>query len=811
MTFTGVLIAQSVPGIQHDWWQSASQLPIWMWFAILLSISSAVVFMYWKQRTTATPLQLGCVCLLRVVTLSITVLALINITRSKGMIELPELSIVLDCSQSSSFVDQSRNAKEESLDFRQVGLETPSRINRAKRVWLAQNGRLLRRLSEHFRLKFYCAGATLDVAQVGGFAGDGLPSEENIGELMQQISDWSPNQKESLLGTALVQIIKQNSGTTNAGIVLFSDGALTGGKSFELAIRQANRYKMPVYTVGLGDHRRPKDVEISRVHANDRVLANELLDVTCEIAAHGFRGQSCELQARLMPQGTLLDNRQLVFESDDFNANILIQLPLENQGSNIIEVGIKPLVGELSADNNHQIKVVEVIKRSMRVLLIQQYPTPEFRFLKQSLTRATNSTTGQSLFDVEYLLQSADRDYEKTDSQAISEFPTNDALNDYDVIILGEISVDQSRQKSEITARDLESLVDYVSRDQGNLVLVPSSSGALIQYLESPLEKLLPFDRAFPNSTNPSTLVSSIGSYHVVPTQLGIEFSPLARLPSEAKSIQELSPMRWRVVPQSLDDSALVMAELIDLNSPNDSRSPAISFQRIGAGIVIVHFTDEFYRWRFRNDQQQYAVYWSQLIRYLVNNRIRRVDQAATIQTSRSQYPAGQPVAVWVTVADASAGFDEKNSFELSLEDESGNLTRVFCKRDETSREIPRFEAILDNLNPGHYRVNVPDDWSHDRPAEHEFEVTDHPLELFELRMQKVELENLARATGGAFVPIDDVSQLWSVIPRNRWTQVQRSPSEPIWSWWAIPVIFSFSLVGLLTIEWLLRRKFEMI
>src|SRR6185295_16421130 len=79
----------------------------------------------------------------------------------------------------------------------------------------------------------------------------------------------------------------------------------------------------------------------------------------------------------------------------------------------------------------------------IRVLLVQAYPSFEFRFLKQMLLRELNRTQSADgkAAGFRTVLQEADLEYVETDKTAERTFPASrDELFQYDVLIFGDVN-----------------------------------------------------------------------------------------------------------------------------------------------------------------------------------------------------------------------------------------------------------------------------------------------------------------------------------------------------------------------------------
>ena len=119
------------------------------------------------------------------------------------------------------------------------------------------------------------------------------------------------------------------------------------------------------------------------------------------------------------------------------------------------------------------------------------------------------------------------------------------------------------------------------------------------------------------------------------------------RARESARIWQALPPVYWALAPVKLRPGAETLAVFrptIDDPPVDFANSPAIVRQFVGAGEVLLHLTDETWRWRWRNDDRYFARYWGQAVRRLARGRIGR--GAANVSTDRSAYDAGDAVQI---------------------------------------------------------------------------------------------------------------------------------------------------------------------
>ena len=82
---------------------------------------------------------------------------------------------------------------------------------------------------------------------------------------------------------------------------------------------------------------------------------------------------------------------------------------------------------------------------------------------------------------------------------------------------------------------------------------------------------------------------------------------------------------------------------------PPSDDVPIVVMESVGAGKVLFHATDEFWRWRFRAGDHYYGPFWSRAVRYPSRSRLLGRDRTAELtpidlSIHRASRPASRPL-----------------------------------------------------------------------------------------------------------------------------------------------------------------------
>src|SRR5262249_33461466 len=125
-----------------------------------------------------------------------------------------------------------------------------------------------------------------------------------------------------------------------------------------------------------------------------------------------------------------------------------------------------------------------------KVLYIEQYPRWEFRYIKSLLERESPLARGNKAIDLKVLLLDADADYASEDRSALADFPTRVELNQFDVVILGDVDPKASPRMND----HLKELAEFVRERGGGLLMISGERYAPRVYKNTPLADVLPID-----------------------------------------------------------------------------------------------------------------------------------------------------------------------------------------------------------------------------------------------------------------------------------------------------------------------------
>ena len=658
--------------------------------------------------------------------------------------DLPDLVFVLDDSQSMSFADQygdARLSKQLREYLESVELDEPSRINLAKSLLLRPHAGWLAQMEQRYNLKFYLLGATARVQGV------------SAGSIDSRVRSAEPTQPTSRLGDGLQNILEAQRGRPTAAVVLLSDGVTTEGKSISEVAHYARRKQIPLFLLGVGDQRPPRDLRLSDLLVDEVVFLGDVVNFDFKLAGSGFESETVLARLRRKGQSQVLAQQRIELNGDGVAQSVRLALRPSEEGEFEYVVDVESLANETNLNNNQVSQMVSVRDETIRVLYVQEYPSLEFRFLKMLLERGLKLGGQGKAVQLTTVLQEADQGYIELDETAMRVFPVSrDELFAYDVVIFGDVN------PSFMSRPVLENLAAFVTERGGGVVFIAGPRHTPFAYRDTPLENLFPVELSTARLPDETRLTED--SFSVRLTRLGLISPQLQLADTPAASLDlwnRLPALRWLLATPDTRLAAHVLVETA-VTAP-DVPQPVVTMQLVGAGRVVFHATDESYLWsRVQGSEQYYERYWLQTIRYLSRAKLLGTNRSVEIVPDRNQYYRGESVPLQVRFFDERMAPVDDDGVVVLLERQQGRRQRIKLHRDSVRRGV--FEGAVSNLAEGDYRVWVVVPNIEGKPPNWQFAVVPPPGEQAKLMMDADDLRQAAQTSEGRFYTLGTADRL---------------------------------------------------
>ncbi len=609
------------------------------------------------------------------------------------------------------------------------------------------------------------------------------PAYFSGGSLVTHADTISPDGQGTDIRGALREAIDGYEGRNVTGVVVISDGVDTE----ERLVRQSAP-AVPVYAIGVGDTVAPEDVRIKEVEYNSVVNAPSLslIKATVEYTGGPSVGDGKAKRVRIR----LREGGRAVFESDTVLVGspreLVREIPVEfaEEGRRHFTLDVVPHGYDAEEENNRREIVIDAERSGRKILIVDLEPTWELAFLTGLLRSEPSFDFGVVTPPAGHPAVNKARVIPRTDFAR--------RLAEYDALVIASIDGDA------LAESDAVAIEKFVRGDHKGLLILPGP-GSLFERPAAwaRLSGLLPV-QASPavrfNLKYTTLRPGPQGASHPIT-------SPLVATLTQAQW-QQRSPLLGCYAPVVPKPGSEILLET------EGSRAPALVYQPVDGGRVVLLAAGPLWRWKFlAEDSSTY----DQLVFRLLDFLSRGGDtERFVLRANKNVYDSGEPAVVTGEV------FDERMQpvtgvpvrVEVSRVDESGDVPLDVLSMQREGSDNTRFKTSLPPMGSGRYRIrgkaDLPDRTIESPPLD--ITVSDVSVEFQRVNQDRSNLELIAAQSGGFYLgegSIDDFAKRVELDPT-------RTPTTSEVTLRTSLVVFA-AIITLLSLEWIIRKRFGMI
>lgn len=753
-------------------------VPIWLTLVITILLLGSIGWLYRSERGSAG-FRLRCaLTLIRCALLALVLWMLAGWSWQRFKSDPPELVIVVD-----------RSASMGTRDVAQSGdaSQPQSRIDFARSLFEQLSARDRQTLAQRYQLKWLTVADKADPAVV------------DLQATASPLSALEADGSQSRLGDALNRLIDRQAGRGTAAILFISDGITTSGAALADTAQKARRAAIPIHTVVVGQQFVQPDLRLVDLLIDREVYLGDQVTAEVSVVASDIPNTTTKLTLTDLLTNKVLDVTSVELSPERNQQQARLSFVPDRSGEIPLQISVEGVAGEADLSNNTLQVNVLVQDKAIRVLMVFQTASYEFRFLKSLLERTQQTgETKTASFELQSVLQDADPTYVEQDATALRLVPSGaEGLREIDVFVFSHLD------PSLVSRSSQEAIFEAVTTGGAGCIFVYGYGSPAVELQNWPLGKLLPIDVP----TGPrGPVVAEPGPFRWDPTPLGTTALPMQLANSPRQSYET-----WRRVPPvnikaevgQIKTGAQVLANAVDMQTTNTS--PLLITQFAGAGRTALQATDETHSLTtFAGTDLYYQRYWGQMLRWLSRGKLARGTEKSTLLVDPKQAQLGRPIRLQLLLGSESSGRQTPETAELTLESSEGVRRSIALTR--TTQEVPVYQSTVSDLSPGSYRAVLLSPIEAAPPSV-EFTVTAPPGEQANLRADQEGMRQLAEYSRGKAYNSDSARSLFEQLPLGKPTRLGNLPPLPLWNSHWIALTF----VLLLTAEWLLRRRARML
>lgn len=619
-------------------------------------------------------------------------------------------------------------------------------------------------LADRFELRYYALGRDAVPLQAPN-AGTASMTEEPATQI----------------GSAIEHVIDAAAGQPVSAIVILSDGQSTGGLSPTKAIATAGRSRTSLFTVPIGSRRRLQDVSIIDVYTSSEVAIGDTVRVAVTIESHGFDERSTTVELREGEK--TLDVKELTLSSAE-QQQLELVFVADEPGLHYLNVFIPSFSEEpeMLRSNNIGVAIVRVSEDKLKLLLIDGLPRWDFRFLKNAVRR-DHGLTGATANDVDILLEAEWRRLPTAEQHAARQ-QAIDALDDYHTVVVGDVSPEL------LDTEFQQRLIEAVTSD-GLGLIVAAGPNDMPHAFDEQFQDLLPVHL---QPTTAGVEAPAYKPFRVEVTPGGIIHDAMRLYDDPTRNRYVWSRMPafyWAAAAERASPAASVLA----WNSSIETRfgkMPLVAYHYAGEGRVAFVGTDSTWLWRQNVGDRYFYRFWGQMVRFVArrNDGETKTD-SLEVRPLRAHPGEKAEVELYAYHADGSPRTGGRIEITATGPD---HTHRVELTSDVASegRYVGRYtpEGI------GEHRL-VYQSSPTAQPIEARLEVMPSSVELRDPNVNRPYLDNLAQATGGKLLELNELGDIPTLVSGESQT-VEIYREATIWDNWLmlllLVLVYSFDV-----------------
>ena len=656
----------------------------------------------------------------------------------------------------------------------------------------------------------------------------GLPTVTEAGPALRSRTD---------LAGVLTKVQETYPPENLAGVVLLSDLRDNGSRPPDDAARKLGLQGSPVCPVLVGSAAGARDAAIVAVSNAQSIFLGDRLRVKVDLKFDGMRGQA--VKVRLLRDGKSVSEETLQVPNTAWRHSIRLDDTPTEKGIYKWSVKIDPLEGEQFPQNNEWAFQAAVSDDRTNVLLIDDRPRWEFRYLRNLFDSRDKSVQLQyvllhpdKLDGMEALPATpaaAGRPFGQSEATRLPATP--EEWRKFDVIILGDVPPDVVNEETWKIIRDC------VGNRGAMLVMVGGRNYLPHAFGHQTARELIPINYT------PSTAARDTppeAAYKLALTAEGRQnpvFSQSASGLENARIWEQMPVLRWRQAHEGVKDGSTVLAwaqpvavdgqgvELTASGGAGSDADPAAELQRrkalesknalvvaaqVDLGKVVMLTFDQTWRFRYGIGDSYHHRFWGQLLRWGAGESLPSGTAAVRLGTDHLAYEPGQPIIVKARLMDDQfrALVNGKVKATLSREGRVVASGPLDYRKDSQGQYEARFEGLSE---PGSYTVELSGPDVERLLAKDGLRNVQQPItigsagnavELADLTIDPEMAARIASLSGGVVTGLADAEKILTRFgPETKIVEEQKETS--LWDNW---IILAVAVVAL-TAEWILRRR----
>ncbi|MGB2821080.1 MAG: hypothetical protein WBF17_08865, partial [Phycisphaerae bacterium] len=643
-------------------------------------------------------------------------------------------------------------------------------------------------------------------------------------------------QQRTDLARAIEKLVAEMSGKQLAGVIVLSDGRHNGPRRVEPLADQLGLQGVPVCSVVMAPDEPPPDAAVIAVRAPQTVTEQDKFLVDAELKLDGLAGQ--DVLVALYDAKRQVAVKTIRVPKDLHGYRPRVQFTDEPKGAGLhsYSVRIQKFDKEVFSANNEYPLTISVTKDRVRLLLLEDRPRWEFRYIKNIFADRDRNVK------LQYVITNPDRIEGQTAHlrvAASASRPTGQIeatllpasaqeWMKFDVVILGDIA------PTTFTDEQMGTIRKFVTERGGTLIVVAGPNHMPHAFADTPLEEVLPV--AFGPSDEPVPGATNTG-YRIALTAAGRDSTIMFQDVDPERNLavwNAVPAIYWRHPSTVAKEAARVLAYALPPSPPDfllpippekasdedavrqveaqrrefQRSNPLITVHNVAAGRVMMLCFDRTWRLRYRTGDTHHHKFWGQVMRWATAEKLRAGTDFVKLGTDKTRYGPGNQIRVRAKIVQPDLAPVVSENVAVSIF--AGDRLRLRKKLEYMPDSPGMYEAKIDDLESGTYRVDLEAPEAQPilaaekvRKVSTEFSVDPvGSAEEIELSADRGLLRRVASRSNGVVLDPHQADQVIEALGPTSLVRRQRRELR-LWDSWPLLVL----IVAIATVEWAIRKR----
>lgn len=547
---------------------------------------------------------------------------------------------------------------------------------------------------------------------------------------------------------SVLEYVKETYENRNLGaLFIASDGIVNRGRD---PYYESKNIDFPLHTIAMGDTTRKKDLKIAEVRNNDIAYKGNRFPVEMDLKAVNANGQIATLMA--YRDNKKVEQKQMKIDSDNWQETVSMTFDAEEKGVQEFKIQVKALSGEENQTNNTQKVYIEVLENKQRILILAANPHPDVAAIRRAIDKNPNYETKVRMLS---------RFWEKVQA--------------YNLVIMHNLPAG-GRKSNKIMDRVETNKIPvwFVVGRKTNLNILNNYGSELnIRVKKNKFEE--------------------------VKGQLNPRFT-LFKIPEDKKGLlPALPPLEGPFGDYKSADESRILAyrQIGDVQTS----APLWAFAKDNQRKYGVTFGVGLWRWRIYNYlENNNHKFIDELIKKSVKYLVAKEDKSRFRLETKSRFAEYETVTFEAELYNESYELTNEPEVKLKIIDSEGKEYPYVM-----SRERDAYELSIDKLSPGSYRYNASVNLGNERYTRNGgFVVEEVNMETMNTVADHHLLHRLANEHNGRVLSPQQLNEIPGFLEEAELKPELYTVKEYV-EWIQIRWLL-FVIIGLLTIEWLVRK-----